>query len=161
MWAIIRLVVVLPLVPVTATTGIRGVIVVGPSPFGASATRLAARPTASSTSAAGSSSSTAATARPISWARSRCRQGYATTSWCGSLVGRTRTASRLVPDSCATDLTSRETARAANRCRNPLPGSPGRELRSPILAANRVAFSVGTSASPEMSRVSLMAARGK
>ena len=32
MWAIIRLVVVLPLVPVTATTGIRGVMVVGPSP---------------------------------------------------------------------------------------------------------------------------------
>ena len=71
MWAIIRLVVVLPLVPVTATTGILGVIVVGAAPFGLSATRLAARLTASSTSAPGSSSSTSPTARPISWARSR------------------------------------------------------------------------------------------
>ena len=66
-----------------------------------------------------------------------------------------------MPDSCATARTSRATARAANRCRNPVPGSPGRAFRSPIRAANRLAFSVGTSASPEMSRVSLIAARGK
>ena len=39
MWAIIRLVVVLPLVPVTATTGIRGVIVCGRVASGAAATR--------------------------------------------------------------------------------------------------------------------------
>ncbi len=74
-WAIIRLVVVFPLVPVTAMTGILGTIVVGAAPSGLSATRLAARPTASSTSAAGSSSSTSATARPISCARARCRHG--------------------------------------------------------------------------------------
>ncbi len=161
MWAIIRLVVVLPLVPVTAMTGIFGTIVVGPAPFSASATCLAALSTISSTSVAGSSSSTSATARPSAWARSRCRQGYATTSVCASLVVRTRTASRLVPDSCAIARTSRASARAANRCRNPVPGSPGRAFLSPIRFANRFALSVGTSASPLMSRVSLIAALGK
>ena len=75
MWAIIRLVVVLPLVPVTATTGISGVIVWGTGPSGEAATRSAARLTASSTSAPGTASRTAATARPISSARSRCRHG--------------------------------------------------------------------------------------
>ncbi len=75
MCAIIRLVVVLPLVPVTATTGICGAIVVGDEPSGAAATRSAAWPTASATSSPGTASRTAATARPISSARSRCRHG--------------------------------------------------------------------------------------
>jgi hypothetical protein len=39
MWAIIRLVVVLPLVPVTATTGMVGVIVCGSAPSGDAMTR--------------------------------------------------------------------------------------------------------------------------
>src|SRR3954451_2317567 len=90
--AIIRLVVVLPLVPVTATTGISGTIVCGASPAGAAATPAAACPTAPSTSSTGTASSTAATARPIASARPRWRQGYATTTTCGSAVGRTRTA---------------------------------------------------------------------
>ncbi len=42
MWAIIRLVVVLPLVPVTATTGILGTIVCGASPSSEATTRSAA-----------------------------------------------------------------------------------------------------------------------
>ena len=75
MWAIIRLVVVLPLVPVTATTGICGVIVWGASPSSPAVTRSAAWPTASSTSSPGTASSTSATARPIARARSRCRHG--------------------------------------------------------------------------------------
>ena len=54
MWAIIRLVVVLPLVPVTATTGIVGTIVCGPSPCGEATTRSAAWLTASSTTSPGS-----------------------------------------------------------------------------------------------------------
>ena len=72
-----------------------------------------------------------ATARPIAWARSRCRHGKATTSWCGSLVGRTRTASRAVPASAAIARTSRATARIANRCRNPESGAPGRASAQP------------------------------
>ena len=53
MWATIRDVVVLPLVPVTATTGIRGVIVVGRAPGSAAATSAAAALTAASTSGVG------------------------------------------------------------------------------------------------------------
>ena len=53
MCAIIRDVVVLPLVPVTATTGIFGVIVCGAAPGSAAATRAAAAPTTVSTSPAG------------------------------------------------------------------------------------------------------------
>ena len=69
MWAIIRDVVVLPLVPVTATTGTRGVIVVGAGPGSAAATRAAAALTTASTSPPGTASSTSATAVPITWAR--------------------------------------------------------------------------------------------
>ena len=50
MWATIRLVVVLPFVPVTATTGMAGVMVVGRLPGSAAATSLAAALTAASTS---------------------------------------------------------------------------------------------------------------
>ena len=53
-------------------------------------------------SAEGSASSTPATARPNASARSRLRHGYATTTRCTSVVGRTRTASRWVPTSAAT-----------------------------------------------------------
>ena len=161
MCAIIRDVVVLPFVPVTATTGTRGVIVVGAAPGSDAATRAAASPTMASTSPPGTASSTSATAVPITCARLRCRHGKATTIWCWSLVGRTRTASRVVPDSVAIARTSRPTARRANRCRNPVSGFPGRAFRSPIRCANRVAVSSGTAASPPMSRVSLIAARGK
>jgi hypothetical protein len=161
MCAIIRDVVVLPLVPVTATTGILGVMVCGAAPGSAAATRAAAAPTTASTSPPGTASSTSATAVPITCARVRCRHGKATTIWCWSLVGRTRTASRVAPDSVAIARTSRPTARSANRCRNPVSGLPGRALRSPMRCANRFAVSSGTAASPPMSRVSLIAARGK
>ena len=101
MWAIIRLVVVLPLVPVTATTGTRGRDRgrAGRPGRRRRPARAAALTAVLDVGRSGSASSTSATARPISWARSRCRHGKATTSWCGSLVGRTRTASRAVPDS--------------------------------------------------------------
>ena len=167
MWAIIREVVVLPLVPVTATTGTFGVSVRGGSPGSLAATCSAAWPTASSISAdvldtpSCTASSASATDRPITWARVRCRHGKATTIWCGSDVGRTRTASRDVPASCAMARTSRPTARTANRCRNPVSGLPGRALVSPIRLANRTARSSETALSPPMSRVSLIAARGK
>ncbi len=161
MCAIIRLVVVLPLVPVTATTGIFGVIVCGAAPFGDSATRTAASLTTESTSVLGRWSITSATARPIAWARSRLRHGKATTTRLASLVDRTRTASRAVPDSLAIARTSRSTARSANRWRNPVPGSPGRAFLRPIRAAKRIARSVGAVAIAPMSSVSLIAARGK
>ncbi len=160
-WAISREVVVFPLVPVTATTGTRGVIVCGVGPGAGRGTRSAASLTACSTSAPGRASSTSATARPITWARSRCTHGNATTIWWGSFVGRTRTASRVVPDSEATARTSRATARTANRCRNPDSAAPGRAFFSPIRLANRAAVSSEAAARVPMSRVSLMAARGK
>ena len=161
MWAIIRDVVVLPLVPVTAMTGIFGVMVLGAAPGSDPATFNAAAPTAPSMSALGKESSTSATARPMAWPRSRRRHGKATTSWWGSLVGRTRTASRDVPDSAAIARTSRATARAAKRWRNPVSEAPGRAFRRPIRRANRTAVSSGTAARPLMSSVSLIVARGK
>ena len=75
MCATIREVVVLPLVPVTATTGTLGRSVVGAGPFSASRTVAAACDTSPSRSGPGSSSSTHATARPSSWARVRWRHG--------------------------------------------------------------------------------------
>ena len=135
MCAIIREVVVLPLVPVTATTGTRGVIVVGAGPARTRRTRAAASlTTASSRRAPGSASSTSATAAPSACARSRWRHGKATTSWCGSLVGP-RPARRA--GSCPTPVAiarapAGPTARSANRCRKPGVGRPGRALRSPI-----------------------------
>ena len=161
MWAIIRLVVVFPLVPVTAMTGTLGVIVVGRAPGAAEATCSAASLTAPSTSGVGRASSAWATARPRASARPRCRHGKATTSWLGSEVGRTRTANREVPDSLAMARTSLSTARMANRCRKPLPGAPGRVVRSPMRRARRSTVSSEAAAMVPMSRVSLMAARGK
>ena len=161
MCATIREVVVFPLVPVTATIGTRGRSVVGPGPRSEARTDSAACPTSSSRSGLGSASSTSATAWPSVWARVRLRQGKATTTWCTSWVGRTRTASRVVPASAAIWRSSRSMARAANRCRNPLPGSPGRDRFSPTREANRSATSVGASMSWVRSSVSLIAARGK
>ena len=161
MWAIIREVVVLPLVPVTATTGTRGLIVVGLLPGSTAAARAAASPTTPSMSLLGSASRTSATASPSATPEPRCRQGNATTSWCGSLVDRTRTASLVVPVSRAIALTRRAVARAANRCRNPVSGAPGRAFFNPIREANLSARSSGTAARALMSIVSLIAARGK
>jgi hypothetical protein len=77
MCAISRVVVVLPFVPVTATTGTRGRASVGVRPAGAARTRAAAATTDSSTRAPGDarSSSTAATASPRAVARPSRRQG--------------------------------------------------------------------------------------
>ena len=52
-----------------------------------------------------------------------------------------------MPDSRAIARTSRATARSANRCRNPLSGSPGRASASPIRRASRAAVGVGADAS--------------
>ena len=121
-----------------------GVIVCGPGPrrLGADPVRgLAHR---RSTSAAGQVRRARRPRRlPIAWARSRWRHGNATTIWWASLVGRTRTASRVVPDSAATARTSRATARSANRCRNPDSAAPGRAFFRPIRLANRAARLVG------------------
>ena len=75
MCATIREVVVLPLVPVIATTGTFGFSVVGPGPGSDSRTFRAASSTRPSRSAVGSASSTSATARPSACARSRLRHG--------------------------------------------------------------------------------------
>ena len=75
MCATIREVVVLPLVPVTATTGTRGRSVVGPGPGSEARTDSAAWLTSSSRSGLSSASSTSATARPSAWARVRLRHG--------------------------------------------------------------------------------------
>ena len=75
MWAIMRAVVVFPLVPVTAMTGTFGLIVVGWSPRSAVRTTAAASLTRWSTSSLGSASSTAATASPKARARARFRHG--------------------------------------------------------------------------------------
>ena len=117
--------------------------------------------TAASMSAPGTASSTEPTARPISSARVRPFHGKATTIVCASEVLRTRTASRVVPDSCAIARTSRATALSANRCRNPESAAPGRAFLSPIRLANRAAVASEAAERPAMSRVSLIAARGK
>ncbi len=81
MCATIRDVVVLPFVPVTATTGTRGRSVVGPGPSSASRTASAAPETSFSTasgvapSGLPSPSRTDATACPSSCARLRLRHG--------------------------------------------------------------------------------------
>ena len=95
-------VVVLPLVPVTATTGTCGVIVRRRGSPGSAARDLARRPRSRPPRRrpSGSASSTVGDgpAHHLGAARG-ARHGKATTIWCGSLVGRTRTASRAVPDS--------------------------------------------------------------
>ena len=105
-----------------------------PAPGSAAATRSAAAlDRVLDVGAPGSASSTSATARPSAWARPRCRHGKATTSWCGSLVGRTRTASRAVPDSRGDRPHQPRRPRAARTAAgSPCPGAPGRALRSPI-----------------------------
>ena len=75
MCAIIREVVVLPLVPVTATTGTRGLIVVGDGPRSTEETRRAASSTRVATSAVPRPSITEATASPRARARLRSRHG--------------------------------------------------------------------------------------
>ena len=159
--AIIRLVVVLPLVPVTANTGMAGVMVPGRSPRGAAATSAAAALTASSTSGVGRASSAWATASPSARARSRLRHGKATMTTSGSGVGRTRTARRRVPASPAMARTRRSTARRANRCRKPDPGAPGLVVRRPMRRAKLSTASSPASVIVETSRVSFTAARGK
>ena len=73
--ATIRDVVVLPLVPVTATRGTRGRRVVGTSPGSAARTDSTASASTVVTSGAGTASSTAATASPSASARPRRRHG--------------------------------------------------------------------------------------
>ena len=75
MCAIIREVVVLPLVPVTATTGTRGRMVVGPGPRSTVGTRRAASSTSVPTSVVPRPSITEATASPSARARLRSRHG--------------------------------------------------------------------------------------
>ena len=75
MCAIIREVVVLPLVPVTATTGTFGRIVVGPGPRSVVTTCRAASSTSVATSVRPRPSMTEATASPSARARLRSRQG--------------------------------------------------------------------------------------
>ena len=75
MCAIIREVVVLPLVPVTATTGTRGRIVVGAGPRSTADTCRAAVSTSVVTSTVPSPSITETTASPSARARLRSRHG--------------------------------------------------------------------------------------
>ena len=75
MCAIIREVVVLPLVPVTATTGTRGLIVVGAGPRSTDCTFRAAASTSVATSTVPRPSITDATASPSARARLRSRHG--------------------------------------------------------------------------------------
>ena len=162
MWPIIREVVVLPLVPVTAMTGIRGLSVVGRSPASAAATRSAAALTAVVDVAAGSASSTVGDGLGPAPGRGR---GGATGRRRRPGAGRGRPHPHGEPRACPTSAaicrTSRATARAANRCRKPDSAAPGRALRSPIRRANRAAVSSGAARSALRSRVSLIAARGK
>ena len=75
MCAIIRDVVVFPLVPVTATTGTRGRIVVGAGPRSTADTWSAAVSMRAATSTVPSPSITEATASPRAVARLRSRHG--------------------------------------------------------------------------------------
>ena len=150
MWAIIRLVVVLPLVPVTATTGIRGVIVVGRGPARRRATRAAAALTASSTSPAGSASSTSATALPTS-RRAVHATGRRPRPGAGRWSvgpGPPAARSRLVrhrPHQPGQGPGGEPLA-------EPGSGAPGRAFLSPMRRANRWAFSVDSEPSALMSR---------
>src|SRR3954469_16955985 len=76
-------------------------------------------------------------------------------------VGRTRTPSRVVPDSAATFLTRRVTSRASDRWRKPLIGASARKDPMPRRSASRRTSASGACARAVTSRVSLMAARGK
>ena len=163
MCATIREVVVLPLVPVTATTGTRGRSVVGPGP-GSAARTVAGGP------------------RPTSVVEVRAGQrvehlGDRPAERLGAVAAAPRVGDHDLVDvvgrpdpharagwcrpRAAIWRTSRSTARAANRCRKPLPGCPGRALRSPTREAKRSATRSGASISRVRSSVSLIAARGK
>ena len=134
MCATIREVVVLPLVPVTATTGTRGRSVVGPGPRLGRAHRRGGladqRPRGPASSSASRTLRDRAAERlgPVAVAPRVARPRR----WCTSLVGRTRTAEPGGPGLARrSGAPAAPTARAANRCRKPLPGSPGRALLQP------------------------------
>ena len=143
MWAIIREVVVLPLVPVTATTGTRGVIVCGAAPGSAAATRSAAAPTAASMSAPGHGvehvghrATHLLGARPGAPTGRRPRSGAG--RWSGAPERRAATyrTPRRSPAPAA------PTARSANRCRKPgLRPRPGARSAARSGVANRAAVS--------------------
>src|ERR1700712_2008261 len=76
-------------------------------------------------------------------------------------VGRTRTPSRVVPDSAAILRTSLVTRRVRERWRKPLIGASTRREAIPRRSASRRTSGSGASARAVTSRVSLMAARGK
>ena len=139
MCATSRVVVVLPLVPVTDTTGIRGVTTRGPSPGGAAATSAARRATASSRGwpreqvveqqdrsrrPAPRPDRGAATRRHTRRRRARSRPG------CGPPAGRSP------PRPRARGSPARRCARAACwRCAEP--GAPGWPRRRPSVARHR------------------------
>ena len=147
MCAIIREVVVLPLVPVTATTGTLGRIVVGPGPRSVEATwlrgaldegarrrsspeavddrgdRLAERAgTVAVSPRVGHDD-----ARPARWWAARVRRD----GWC--------------PDSAATRRTSRVTSRVRERWRKPLIGASARRELMPRRSASRRTSASGAS----------------
>ncbi len=101
MCAIIRDVVVLPFVPVTATTGTFGRSVGGGLPGGSSRTRSPTEWISSLRSSAPNASSTSTIAAPSARARPSCAHGNATTSRRTSDSGRTRTPIRPIPASRA------------------------------------------------------------
>ncbi len=82
MWAMSRVVVVLPLVPVTDATGTRGVMTLGPGPSGAAMMTAAASSMTASARRDGSSSPamTAPTCSPATRPRVRCTHGKASTT---------------------------------------------------------------------------------
>ena len=108
-----RVVVVLPLVPVTEATGMRGVTRRGPSPSGDAAATVAAR----SATASGKGRPGEEVARaPARWLRpgpprrARWRQTKAQTTTSVSLAARVRTPSRRVPTSVASARATRSTS---------------------------------------------------
>ena len=147
MWASSRVVVVLPLVPVTEATGMRGVTSRGPSPGAvAEATAVARSATASGKAWPSSRSpSTSPIAAPRASARARCRHTKAQTTTSVSLATRVRTPSRLVPTSVARERATRSTRRSSTCWRCSEPGAPVWPRRSP--AAVLMARSASSGAS--------------
>ena len=162
MWAIIRLVVVLPLVPVTATTGIlrrdrRGpVAALGGGHLGGG--RADGRlDVGRGQRVEGVRDGRAQRARPVAVAP---REGDDEHLRVGRRAVRAPRGAR-VPASLAMARTRRSTARSAKRCRKPDPGAPGRVVRSPMRRARRSTASSSASPMAETSSVSFTAARGK
>ena len=120
MCAISRLVVVLPLVPVTATTGIVGTDRVRGSALGRGGDPLGSAADGGLDLLTRNSVLTRHRVEDVRHGPTHLLGTVAVPPWvrhddrCGSLVGRTRTASRTVPDSCAIARTRRATARRAN-----------------------------------------------